>query len=116
MTRQIALGYGAPSPADLENRIHALEVKLINLTEAVTLLAGALEQNGRSGGADDRPDDEPDDQADDGPDDQADDQADDQGDRAAADTVAEAARQAHELLRTSHHHLETTEPARSNGD
>lgn len=51
MTRQIALGYGAPSRADLENRIHALEVKLISLTEAVTLLARALE-NGPPTGAD----------------------------------------------------------------
>jgi hypothetical protein len=49
MTRQIALGYGAPSRADLENRIHALEVKVISLTEAVTLVAHALENGPRAG-------------------------------------------------------------------
>jgi hypothetical protein len=49
MTRQIALGYGAPSRADLENRIHALEVKVISLTEAVTLVVQALENGPRTG-------------------------------------------------------------------
>jgi hypothetical protein len=43
MSRQIALGYGTPSPAVLENRIHALESKVIILTEAVVRLAHALE-------------------------------------------------------------------------
>ncbi|HZB33284.1 MAG TPA: hypothetical protein VE465_24210 [Streptosporangiaceae bacterium] len=76
MTRQIALGYGAPSRADLENRIHALEVKVVGLTEAVTLLARALE-HGPSAGA--------------GPD--------------AA--VANAARQAHELVIARRHSAET---------
>jgi hypothetical protein len=43
MTRQIALGYGLPSLADLENRIHALEAKVAGLTEAVARLERALE-------------------------------------------------------------------------
>ena len=80
MTRQIALGYGAPSRADLENRIHALEVKLISLTEAVTVLARALENGPPAGGCG--------------------------GDAAAG---ANAARQAHELLLTRHHNVEETE-------
>jgi hypothetical protein len=84
MTRQIALGYGAPSRADLENRIHALEVKVISLTEAVTLLAHALENNPPAAGAED--------------------DADDAGDTA----LAKAARQAHELVLTRHHDGETT--------
>ncbi|HEU5161046.1 MAG TPA: hypothetical protein VFU43_28875 [Streptosporangiaceae bacterium] len=45
MTRQIALGYGAPSPADLENRIRALETKVAALTKTVALLVSALEED-----------------------------------------------------------------------
>lgn len=87
MTRQIALGYGAPSRADLENRIHALEVKVISLTHAVTLLARALEtralENGPPAGA------------------------------AGDAELAKAARQARELVRTRHHNGATTGPAES---
>jgi hypothetical protein len=85
MTRQIALGYGAPSRADLENRIHALEVKVISLTKAVTLLAQALE-NGPPAGAGDAA-------------------GEGRGDDEAA---AKAARQVHELL-LAPLHVDTTE-------
>lgn len=80
MTRQIAFGYGAPSPADLENRIHVLETQVTTLTEAIVLLARALEHGPPAGAAD--------------------------------ETVARAARHAHEILVESRH---APEP-RTSGD
>jgi hypothetical protein len=49
MTRQIALGYGLPSPADLEHRIHLLEARVAALTEAVTLLTQAYAEDPPAG-------------------------------------------------------------------
>ena len=43
MTRQISFGFGGPSPAVLDQRIRELEIRVATLSEAVRLLAHALE-------------------------------------------------------------------------
>lgn len=43
MTRQIAMGYGAPSVSALEQRIQVLETRIAALTEAVRILTIGLE-------------------------------------------------------------------------
>lgn len=53
MTRQIALGYDVPRPADLEHRIHVLEARVAGLTAAVALLARAVEAGSQAGPDDD---------------------------------------------------------------
>ncbi|MGI8332945.1 hypothetical protein ACRYCC_23585 [Actinomadura scrupuli] len=52
MTRQIAPGYGNPSGAALEERIHILESKVSAMAEAIEILAGGLEGTPMDGPAD----------------------------------------------------------------